>query len=282
MPLPRISASMLAADVRWPAKRPRLVDARFERMDRSAQRVDRQRRGDVGGARQLFGRGQRQREHRRRRLRAVDQRQPFLGAERDRLQPGARAAPRPPGRTRTREPELRARDGPRLVVSSALRPRRPARARGGRAARDRRSRRPSRATGTRGWTPAFSSAISASSVSSADAGEPFRQHVGAQRHRRAHGADRQRLADAGGVAAQQVQLQRLERVGRDLHVGERSESGVDAVGRLVAARACDRPRRATRARARAAAGIERRPARRASAIASSCSSVSDEPSRRII
>ena len=78
MPLPRISASMLAADVRWPRERPGLVDARLERVDRAAQRVDRQRRGDVGRARELLGAGQRQRQHRRRRLRAVDQRQPFL------------------------------------------------------------------------------------------------------------------------------------------------------------------------------------------------------------
>jgi hypothetical protein len=38
------------------------------------------------------------------------------------------------------------------------------------------------------------------------------------------------------VAAQQIELQRLERVRRDLHFGERSEAGIDAVGRLVAAR----------------------------------------------
>ena len=41
-----------------------------------------------------------------------------------------------------------------------------------------------------------------------DAGEALREDVRAQHHRRAHGAHRQRLADAGGVAAQQVELQR--------------------------------------------------------------------------
>jgi hypothetical protein len=40
-----------------------------------------------------------------------------------------------------------------------------------------------------------------------------------------------------GVAAQQVELQLFERVGRDLHFRERAEAGVDAVGRLDAARA---------------------------------------------
>ena len=62
------------------------------------------------------------------------------------------------------------------------------------------------------------------------------QHVGAQRHRRAHDRYRQRFADAGGVAAQQVDLQLGERVGRDPNLGEVAESGVDAVDRLVAAR----------------------------------------------
>ena len=49
----------------------------------------------------------------------------------------------------------------------------------------------------------------------ANAGEPLGQHVGAQRHRRAHGAHRQRVADAGGVAAQQIELQRAERFVRE-------------------------------------------------------------------
>ena len=69
----------------------------------------------------------------------------------------------------------------------------------------------------------------------ADAREPFRQHVRTQRHRRPHGADRKRLAQPGRVAAQQVELQRVERLGRDFHVREGAEAGVDAVGRLVAA-----------------------------------------------
>ena len=71
----------------------------------------------------------------------------------------------------------------------------------------------------------------------ANPGEPFRQHVGTQRHRRAHGAGRQRLAQPGGVAAQQVELERFERVGRYLHVGEGAEARIDAIGRLDPARA---------------------------------------------
>ena len=68
-----------------------------------------------------------------------------------------------------------------------------------------------------------------------DAREPFGEHIGAQRHRRAHRASRQRLADAGGMAAQQVQLQLLQVAARDDRFGERAEAGVDAVHRPIVA-----------------------------------------------
>ena len=74
----------------------------------------------------------------------------------------------------------------------------------------------------------------------------MRQHVRAQQHRRAHGAHRQRLADAGGVAAQQIELQRAERVRRNRGLGEVTEAGVDAVDR----RRRRRRMRSTTARAR--------------------------------
>ena len=45
-----------------------------------------------------------------------------------------------------------------------------------------------------------------------------------------------RLADAGGVTAQQVDLQRAERVARDGRLRERAEAGVDAVDRRIAER----------------------------------------------
>ena len=67
-------------------ERPAVVDARVERLGRAAQRLDRHGRGDVGGvgqpARVVGG----ERQHRRRRLRAVDERQAFLGLELHRLQ----------------------------------------------------------------------------------------------------------------------------------------------------------------------------------------------------
>ncbi len=79
-----------------------------------------------------------------------------------------------------------------------------------------------------------------------DAREPLRQHVRPQRHRRADDGHGERIADAGGVAAEQVHLQRPERVWRDADFRELAEAGVDAVGRLVALREAvdDGPRRA--------------------------------------
>ena len=67
-----------------------------------------------------------------------------------------------------------------------------------------------------------------------DAGMAARQDVGAQRHHRADDGNGEEVADAGGVAAQQVDLQRVERVGRDADLGEGSKPGVDAVDRRVA------------------------------------------------
>jgi hypothetical protein len=85
---------------------------------------------------------------------------------------------------------------------------------------------------------------------------PFRQDVGAQRHHRAHRARRQGRVDARRVAAQQVPLERAQRVPGNLHFRQRSESRVDAVHRRVASGVPldDRARRLDRARRR---GIER-------------------------
>ena len=78
-----------------------------------------------------------------------------------------------------------------------------------------------------------------------NAGEPFRQDVRAQRHGRAHDRHRQWVADARGVAAQKVHLQRVELLARNLHFGEVAEAGVDAVGGRVMLRTVvnDRARR---------------------------------------
>ena len=133
--------------------------------------------------------------------------------------------------------------------------------------------------GTSGCTPRVEQREQRLERLDANAGEALRQHVRAQRHRRAHGAHRQRLADAGGVAAQQIQLQRGELRRAGSRLGERAEAGVDAVDRRVAVGACDRPRRARRDASRAA-GASRR--RRDRARSRAGLSVRCDPSSRII
>ena len=87
-----------------------------------------------------------------------------------------------------------------------------------------------------------------------DAAEALGQHVRAQHHEGARLRLVQRLADAGGVAAHQVELELAQLVARDDDVGEVAEAGVDAVDDLAArdrvvdhaARARDRLARARR------------------------------------
>ena len=138
---------------------------------------------------------------------------PSFGAERDRRQPGARERLRA-RRSRSRRVARRSSALDVVCVASlafADQHQREVRERREVAARaDRAARRHAR------MHAAVEQRDQRLERLDADAGEALGQHVRAQRHRRAHGADRQRLADAGGVAAQQVELQRVERVGRDL------------------------------------------------------------------
>ena len=90
--------------------------------------------------------------------------------------------------------------------------------------------------GTTGCTPRFSASSSASSVSTRMPEKPrartfARSAIIARTVRTGSGSP-----DAGRVAAQQVELQALERVGRDAHLGERPEAGVDPVDGRVAGR----------------------------------------------
>ena len=84
--------------------------------------------------------------------------------------------------------------------------------------------------GTTGWTRWLSSASSRSSVSRRIPEKPF-ANIRPQRHRRAHYRNRQRLADAGGVAAQEIELQLRQRVVGDADAGKVAEPGIDPVGR---------------------------------------------------
>ena len=194
------------------------VNPRFERRNRAAQRVDGQRGDDVGGAGQT-GRGVHgQRQHGRRGLGAVDQRQSFLGRRPYRREAGCaqRLAGGPPGRA---VPHVAFAD----QGQGDVRERRQVAAGPDRAA--------ARHVGMDAGVEQREQRLERLD---ADARVALGQHVGAQRHRRAHRAHRQRLADAGGVAAHQVHLQGVEVGAVDARLRERPEAGVDAVDRRVA------------------------------------------------
>jgi hypothetical protein len=53
-----------------------------------------------------------------------------------------------------------------------------------------------------------------------DSREAFCQNVGSERHRGADNRNRERFANARRVASEQIDLQRIQGVGRDSHVGE--------------------------------------------------------------
>ncbi len=204
---------MVCADARWPSNgRASWMRASNGCAD-PAEAVDRQRRRDVRRARELLGVEERQREDRRGRLRAVDERQPFLRVQRH------GGEPRSPQRLFTRdwtgrafdlpfpdEHERQVRERREVAARSDGSPRRDNRVHSGIEQREQRLER---------LDP--------------HPREPERQHVRPERHRRADDADRQRLADAGRVAAQEIDLQRVERAPVDADLGEGSEPGVDAV-----------------------------------------------------
>jgi len=57
-----------------------------------------------------------------------------------------------------------------------------------------------------------------------DAGVALGQHVRTQGHRRADDLRREWIADAGGMAADQIDLKRAQLIARDAHLRERAES----------------------------------------------------------
>jgi hypothetical protein len=64
----------------------------------------------------------------------------------------------------------------------------------------------------------------------------LRQRVGAEQHHGAHFSLAERRADTAGMAANQIQLQLPDLIGRDPYCGEFAEAGIDAVDRCVARR----------------------------------------------
>jgi hypothetical protein len=76
-----MSRSRFPAENSLPGVRPGGMNSRVERLARPPQPVDRQRSRLIGGPCEALGTHQRQGEHGRRRLRAVDERQPLFRAQ---------------------------------------------------------------------------------------------------------------------------------------------------------------------------------------------------------
>ena len=207
---------------------PRLVNAMVERLGGPLQPVDAHRGRNVRRAGKPLGAGQAETEKRRGRLRPVDQGEPLFCVKRNRFQ--AHLTQRRDCRcvacfvptnvfvvsnhfTLANEDERQMREGRQIAAG----PYRSAR-----------------------WHKRMHAAIQHLDQPlqrlHANPGEAFRQHVGAQRHRRTHNRHRQRIANACRMASQQIDLQRVELIDGDVDVGEIAEPGVDAVGRLIAMR----------------------------------------------
>ncbi len=214
------------------------MDTRVERFARSLEAVDAHRRRNIRGAGKTLSAGKRKTEQRGRCLRAVDQRQPLFRGERDwrqsfasnRRGSGLSVARLEPGLSFADQDQREVREG-RQIAARAHRP----------------------ARGNDWVDPTVEQVDQQVERLEPDSREAFRQYVRPQRHRGAHNRNRQRFANARRVASEQVDLERLERIGRDPHVGEIAETGVDAVGRLVAVRELIDDAHAPRARAARAA-----------------------------
>ena len=206
---------------------------------------------------------ERERTDRGVRLRAVDQREPFLGPERDRREAGAARACRPRGRTPRRE-----RSAPSPISESA------------RCASGARS--PLAPTlpcsGTGGHSPALSIAASSSARSGRAPEYPFvmtfaRSSIIARTSRSGS-----RSPTPGRVAAHEIDLQLGEPVGRDRDVGELAEARGHAVGRpRVVRRGLRRRRGSPRHGCQRSAATDT--GARSRATATTWSSVSEFPSR---
>ena len=228
------------------------VDARIERRVGALGGVGRERAGDQRRLEHALDREQAGERLRGRELRAVEQREPFLRAEHDRREPGARE-----------------RGGGRHALAGelALRRRRAWPPPCARAARDRRRRRPSPGAGPpgSGRAPAWLRAGRRCRGRTPEAPRPRLASFSAIIRRTIAG--RHRLADAGRMREHDVALQRREIVGRDAHAGELAEAGIDAVDRLAAGDdGVDRPR--ARLDRRPGGGVEAARRRRARSRAS--------------
>src|SRR5216683_1997298 len=82
-------------------------------------------------------------------------------------------------------------------------------------------------------TSAESTRVSAASNDSADARMAFRKRVGAEQHHGARFGDRQRVANADGVRAHQVDLEFADLFSSNADVAELAYAGGDRVGNFV-------------------------------------------------
>ena len=186
----------------------------MEARPRALQRLQRQRTGEVGDAREPTRADEQERSHRGHELRPVDQRQAFLGGQPDRLEPGsARAHLRPDCSVSSNHACPSPTSGSARWASGARSPLAPTEPR----------------AGTRGSTPRLRHSIRSSTVSISRARVALRQRVRAQQHRGAHDLVRVRLADPARVATQEAQLQLFDLVLRNRLGDEAAEAGVDPV-----------------------------------------------------
>ena len=205
---------------RLPRERPELVDARQEAVARGLQRVDRQRAGHVGRLGEPPRTHDPERRERAHELRAVDEREPFLRFEAERLEPRPRkrvaALEQLAVEPRTPFADEREREvGQRSEVAARA---------DGSAARH------------------FRDDAAAETVEQqlrdldARTGVALRERVRAHDHRRSHDLARIRLADPAGVAPQEPELELLGQLLGNPRRDEAPEAGRDAVGRLVLAK----------------------------------------------
>ncbi len=197
-----------------------VLDAGVECGRRAEERLERRGAGDMRRVPERAGIAHGECGHRRVRLSAVDEREPFLGTEHDRCEPRLREQLR--GGTavsrRTMDEVALADERERQVSERSQVAARADAALLGHQRPEIRVEHGAeqfRQCGT-------------------GAGEPLREDVRTQQHHRAHFAPRQRHTHAGRMAAHEVHLQRRELVRRDRHVGELAEPRRHAIHDLVA------------------------------------------------
>ena len=242
---PSSSRSTFAAESAWPAERAERVDLREEARARALQRLERQRAGEVGRLREPARAHEAERAERGHELRAVDEREPLLRLQPDGLEPDARRAPPPPGRSSpSTDASPSPTSGSARCASGARSPLAPTEPR----------------LGTCGQHAAVEALDQQLDRLDPRARVALRERVRAQQHRRAHDLVRVRLADAARVAAQQAELQLLGQLLGNRLRDEAAEAGVDAVrvlARAVRGALDELARRAIRSRAASASATGR-------------------------